>query len=269
MSSSLGVEVEVFRVRRRVNDACHRYRRRMLSETERVERHSVPWTPWTALGIWVAAFFGSAVWVTVLITLNSANDELPRSVPWLFAGQFALWVAYGVGPLILARRAGQSYVQAFKLDFRGKDVAIWAFVGLIVQIVVIPLVYLPLSSLIDSDEVGDVAEELIDMAASPVDVILLFVMIVVVAPVVEELFFRGTVLPAIMDQLGLWPAILISSLWFAVSHLQAIQFPGLLVIGLVLAFCRVKTKSLTPAIGLHMAFNGVTFGVLVSQLELT
>jgi membrane protease YdiL (CAAX protease family) len=92
---------------------------------------------------------------------------------------------------------------------------------------------------------------------------------VVVAPVVEELFFRGTVLPAIMDRLGPWPAILISSVWFAASHLQAIQFPGLLVVGLVLAYSRVKTSSLIPAIALHVAFNGVTFGVLVSQLELT
>jgi membrane protease YdiL (CAAX protease family) len=31
----------------------------------------------------------------------------------------------------------------------------------------------------------------------------------------------------------------------------------------------VRTSSLIPAIALHMAFNGVTFGVLVSQLELT
>jgi membrane protease YdiL (CAAX protease family) len=241
----------------------------MLPETERVDRHSVPWTPWAALGIWVAAFFGSAVWVTVLITVNGADDGLPRSVPWLVAGQLALWAAYGIGPLILARQAGQSYVQAFKLDFRGRDVAIWAFVGLLVQIVVIPSVYIPLRSLIDSDEVGDVAEELIDMAASPVDVLLLFLMIVVIAPVVEELFFRGTVLPAIMNRLGTLPAILLSSLWFAASHLQAIQFPGLLVVGIVLAYCRVRTSSIIPAIALHMAFNGVTFGVLVSQLELT
>ncbi len=253
----------------RRNDVCHSYRRRMLSETERVEEPSVPWTPWTALGIWVAAFFGSAVWVTMLITLNENNDELPRSVPWLFAGQLGLWAAYGIGPLILARRAGRAYGEVFKLDFKIKGILLWAFVGLLVQIVVIPLVYLPLNGLIDSDDVGDVAEDLIDMAASPLDVVLLFVMIVVVAPVVEELFFRGTVLPAIMDRLGTWPAIVISSVWFAASHLQVIQFPGLLAVGLVLAYCRVRTERLIPAIALHTAFNGVTFGVLVSQLELT
>jgi membrane protease YdiL (CAAX protease family) len=241
----------------------------MVPETERGSGSKVPWTPWTALGIWAAAFFASALWVAVLIAFNSSNDNLPRSVPWLFTGQLALWAAYGVGPLILARQAGQSYVDAFRLEFETRAVVIWAFVGLVVQIVVIPLVYLPLGRFIDPDQVGDAAEELIDMAASPADVVLLFVMIVVIAPVVEELFFRGTVLPAIMDRLGPWPAILISSVWFAASHLQAIQFPGLLVIGLVLAYSRVKTSSLIPAIAVHVAFNGVTFGVLVSQLELT
>ncbi len=240
----------------------------MRSQTEGLRDPSVPWTPWNALALWVAAFFGSAVWVTILLSLDSTNDQLPRSVPWLFTGQLVLWLAYGVGPLILARQHARSYAQAFALEYSSRAVALWAFVGVVVQLVVIPLVYIPLSSMIDAEEVGDAAEELIETAATPVDIGLLFLMIVIIAPIVEELFFRGTVLPAIMDRLGVWPAIVISSVWFAASHLQAIQFPGLLVVGLVLAYCRIRTRSLVPAIALHMAFNGVTFGVLVSQLEL-
>ena len=240
----------------------------MLSQSEGLEDQSVPWTPWNALALWVAAFFGSAVWVGFLLAFDSSNDRLPRSVPWLFAGQLVLWVAYGIGPLFLARHHGRSLVETFALEYSSRAVAVWALIGLAFQLVVIPLVYLPLSSLIDPEEVGDAAEELIETAATPLDVGLLFLMIVIIAPVVEELFFRGTVLPAIIDRLGTWPGILISSVWFAASHLQAIQFPGLLAVGLALAYCRVRTRSLLPAVALHMAFNGVTFGVLVSQLEI-
>ncbi|MGI9609822.1 MAG: CPBP family intramembrane glutamic endopeptidase [Acidimicrobiia bacterium] len=239
----------------------------MLSETERLAEDGVPWSPWAAVGLWAAGFFGSAVWVSFLLTLVGSNDDLTGSVPWLFVGQIALWVAYGLGPLILARQHGVRYESAFNLSFRGRDVAIWGFAGLLVQLVVIPLVYVPLRSIIDSEEVGEQAEQLIETAGNPVDVVLLFIMIVLIAPVVEELFFRGTALPAIMTRLGAPAAVLISSVWFAASHLQLVQFPGLLAVGLVLGVCRVYTRSLVPAIALHMAFNGVTFGVLVSQLE--
>lgn len=242
----------------------------MLSQSEQVREQEVPWTPWAALALWVAGLFGSAIWVTFLIGLYGTNGELDRSVPVLFIGQLPLWVAYGIGPFWLAKRFGgsallQEAIQAFNM----KHVALAFGAGVLVQVIVVPLVYWPLQSLIDSDEVGEAAEELIGIATSPLDAVLLFIMIVLIAPIVEELFFRGIALPSIMRFLGPWPAILLSSVWFAVSHFQLVQFAGLLAVGIALAVCRVYSKSLLPPIALHMAFNGITFGILLSQLELT
>ena len=121
---------------------------------------------------------------------------------------------------------------------------------------------------IDTLTLDEAAEDLVERAATALDVGLLFVAIVVVAPVVEELFFRGFALPSLMKRFGPWSAIVFSSVWFAASHFQLIQFPGLLAVGLVLAYARVRTGRLLPCIALHMAFNAVTFGILVNEMTL-
>ncbi len=241
----------------------------MLSQSEQVREQDVPWTPWAALALWVAGLFGSAIWVTFLIGLYGSNGELDRSVPMLFIGQLPLWAAYGIGPFWLARRfSGLEVLKDTLRAYNPTHVGIAFVAGLVVQIVVIPLVYWPLGSFIDSEKVGEAAEELIGVATTRVDALLLFIMIVLIAPIVEELFFRGIALPSIMRFMGPWPAVLLSSVWFAASHFQAVQFAGLLAVALALAVCRVYSKSLLPPIALHMAFNGITFGLLLSQLEL-
>jgi membrane protease YdiL (CAAX protease family) len=238
----------------------------MVPETEPGPRSTVPWTPWVALGIWVLAFFGSALWVTVLAEVR--GEALTSSAPpiWLFVGQFALWAAYGLGPLFVATQAGGALGETFRISFDARQLTLWGSAGIVLQLVVIPLIYIPLRSLIDTESVGDVAEGLIDTAGTTVDLLLLFIMIVVMAPLVEELFFRGFLLPSLLDRMGPLAAIALSSVWFAVSHLQPIQFPGLLAVGLALGYVRLRTGQLFPAIVMHMTFNAVTYGVLVSQL---
>ncbi len=229
------------------------------------------WGPGTALALWAFALFFSTLWLAVLIGLTGQEGDDFGSTPiWLLVGQLGLWVPYSLGPLVLARSAGhrRSFFELFGLDFEPLDVLLWGPIGVLTQILLVPLVYLPISWFINTDDVSAAAEDLVDRAATIPDVGLLFLAIVVVAPVVEELFFRGFALPGLMKVFGPWTAIVISSVWFAASHFQLIQFPGLLAIGLVLAYARVRTGRLLPCIALHMAFNAVTFGILVSRMNL-
>lgn len=224
-----------------------------------------------ALGLWVLALVGSTIWVVIVGGLSGQEPgSLSRTPAWLFLSQLGLSVVYGLGPLVVARQRvpARSPSEVFGLEMKSTDIPIWASVGVALQLIVIPLLYLPISQFVDTESVSDAAQDIIDNAVSWFDVGVLFLMIVVIAPVVEELFFRGFALPALMARFGQWPAVLLSSLWFAASHFQAIQFPGLLAVGLALAFARVRTNRLIPSIVLHMAFNGVTFGILVSQLTL-
>lgn len=89
------------------------------------------------------------------------------------------------------------------------------------------------------------------------------VLAVAVAPVVEELLFRGVVLRGLMMRTGFWSAALLSSLMFGLLHATALDANGLLVVGsatvLGLGLCALTRRAgrLGPAIGVHALHNAV------------
>ena len=79
-------------------------------------------------------------------------------------------------------------------------------------------------------------------------------MIVVLAPVGEELLFRGIAYSALRRR-GKWRAAVVSSLLFAVAHMQVVHFFPIFVMGFAFAFLVERTRSLVPAIVLHLGVN--------------
>ncbi|MCB8932063.1 MAG: CPBP family intramembrane metalloprotease [Fimbriimonadaceae bacterium] len=82
----------------------------------------------------------------------------------------------------------------------------------------------------------------------------------VVAPIVEESVFRGTLLPAISAAFKHVPSgILLTSLVFASIHPTGIPaWPALAGVGAMAALLTYQTKSLVPAIVMHAVHNGLT-----------
>ncbi len=90
---------------------------------------------------------------------------------------------------------------------------------------------------------------------APISVYAILAGSVLIAPICEEVFFRGFVLPGLLHELSpLW-AILISSLLFAVAHADPGSFVPLFAIGLCLGFLRLRTGSTWASISLHMLNN--------------
>ena len=90
--------------------------------------------------------------------------------------------------------------------------------------------------------------------------ILLAVLVVCVAPFVEELVFRGVLLSGLASRMHIGWAMLASAIVFGGVHLPDFKFawypvPALILLGLVLAWLRVRTRSLWPSITLHAANN--------------
>lgn len=98
-------------------------------------------------------------------------------------------------------------------------------------------------------------------STSVVGAIALGLAAIVVAPVAEELFFRGFFYRALRTRLRVWSAVLIDSVVFAVVHVQYFGEPALLIV--IAAFaamaCLVyeKTGSIFACIAIHAAFNTV------------
>ena len=87
----------------------------------------------------------------------------------------------------------------------------------------------------------------------------------VVAPVVEELLFRGLLLRALLRRFPATPAVAISALTFACVHLlgdasiaTVVALPALATVGTVSGILAVRTGDLSKSILLHAGFNLVT-----------
>ena len=77
----------------------------------------------------------------------------------------------------------------------------------------------------------------------------------VIAPFVEEIFFRGFLYPAIRKQVGVGWAIIISAVIFGFMHASVWKMVPIVLIGMILAYLYEKEKSLGPPIMLHAFYN--------------
>jgi uncharacterized protein len=188
---------------------------------------------------------------------------------WLVAVlQAFLWLGLLGAPLYAARVKGNGVVEDFGLRFRWSDVPLGAAIGVASQLVLVPIVSLPWIRLLGKDlgDLDDSARELADKATQPVGVVLLVLIVVIGAPIVEELFFRGLLQRSLLRRTGPVAAIATSSVVFGVTHFQLLQFPALVAFGAVLGTLAYKTGRLGPGIVAHMAFNAVTvIALLVSS----
>jgi len=83
------------------------------------------------------------------------------------------------------------------------------------------------------------------------------ILIIVVLPaVVEELFFRGVMFSA-LERGGTWPALLLTSISFAMIHGDIYNFAGPLLAGLIYGYLVYTLDSVWPALFAHLVNNGL------------
>ncbi|WP_241434316.1 CPBP family intramembrane glutamic endopeptidase [Prochlorococcus marinus] len=92
---------------------------------------------------------------------------------------------------------------------------------------------------------------------------ILLITTVVMAPLFEELIFRGVLLPALVKKQGRVLSVLVSALIFALAHLSVGEMPPLFVLGIGLALLRLSSGRLLPCVLMHSLWNGVTFANLL------
>jgi membrane protease YdiL (CAAX protease family) len=97
-------------------------------------------------------------------------------------------------------------------------------------------------------------------------VALLFLGVVVAAPIVEEVVFRGYLFAALTRWKGPWPAALVSGALFGAAHLLVyppLAIVPLAVMGFFLALVFWTSGSLLPCIALHAANNALVLSIAV------
>jgi len=100
--------------------------------------------------------------------------------------------------------------------------------------------------------------------------LILFLMYVcLLGPILEEIIFRGFILKT-MQKYGNLTAIIVSSILFSMFHLNLVQFINPVLMGIVLAFITIKSKSIFPSIIAHIFNNTIAFTATgISSLKMS
>jgi uncharacterized protein len=111
------------------------------------------------------------------------------------------------------------------------------------------------------------------IADTPLQLLLAVVAAVVIAPVAEELLFRGLLHRGLRRRLALVPATAVSSVLFAFVHIdvvlsQPLAIAGLVLVGVVLAIAYERTGSLVVPVIIHAVHNAITIVAVVVTARL-
>jgi uncharacterized protein len=215
---------------------------------------------------WLVGVVAALVVATPLADPNaSATDK--EQIPALLAAVFAQnagiigWLAF------VARRKGRGSLRTdFGLGVRLRDVW-WVAVGVGVSILA-NLLLIPITELAHLKHSTQDVVRLFEGASGP-EVPLFVIGVVLVAPVAEELLFRGALLRALLRRTSPPVANFVTALVFALVHV--IGDPGtgyyicaFLLLGLVSGGRALRTRSLSQSIALHAGFNLLAVIVIVS-----
>lgn len=89
-----------------------------------------------------------------------------------------------------------------------------------------------------------------------------FIAVGVLVPIAEEMVFRGAILRRLLDAFDKrwhWAAIVITAALFGIVHLNMAQGINAFVMGLLLGWMYMRTRSIVPGIIFHFANNTMAF----------
>jgi uncharacterized protein len=209
---------------------------------------------------WVGCYLVANVIAAVAVAISGyANVDSSRQPVWvLVVAATALWVPFMVMLSTASQRLGTgNFRDDFCLRWRLIDL-VGVPIGVLSQLVVVGLVNGILRdafpSTFDAERIEERARSLYERAEGAW-LIALIVVVVVGAPVVEELVYRGFVQNTLRSRFADALALVITAVWFTVIHLRPVEFPGLFAFALVLGVTFHLTKRLGMPILAHMAFN--------------
>ena len=218
-------------------------------------------------------FAGFAVGLLVAIVAEGVwigtHNGQTNSLGVVVCSTVGLWVGLGGSALFASRTQGSGSLRTdFGLRLRPVDPLLGAPIGLAAQYVLgLAVVAAYQASGVSQktiNNLGQPAQQVAGLAHGWGDVILVLV-VVVGAPIVEELFFRGLLIRALQARIGSVAAVVVSGILFGLAHFETLQLPVLVGFGVVLGVVALRTGRLGPGICAHAAFNAIAVYSILSS----
>lgn len=191
------------------------------------------------------------------VSLKSLDSIIFNTVGGAIIYAVAITLVLGLPWLIKRRRTTKEDVGLQRLP-TWLDI-LWAPAGGVVYLILttivsaLAIIALPFVDYTQTQDTGFAG------ISGQMEYILAFISLVIVAPVAEEVLFRGYLFGKLRKHAPLWITILITSLLFALVHFQWNVALDVFALSIVLCLLRVVSGSLWPSILLHMLKNGVAF----------
>jgi len=236
----------------------------------------VNWSPFEAVGVTVAIFFGTQLVIGLIalligaakgLTADQVNSILDSSAGWQFAMVLSIesmtaWLVY---VFLKRRKTLLSAIGVVRPQLRD----VWyAIGGFFIYFGVYALfIFNIISHFFPQLDVDQKQELGFNTGTTGPELIFVFLSLVILPPLVEELLVRGFLYTGLRTKLPIITAAVLTSLAFAAAHLQWGSGNSLLwtaaadtfTLSLVLIWLRQKTGSLWPGIGVHFIKNGLAF----------
>ncbi len=213
------------------------------------------------IGDVIAAWIAGLVASVVAASFTGSGTPTPVELSLLLVvqdGTIIAWLAFVAGRKGLGSLEADFGLRAIQRGKTWRNNVRWFFTGVGLQLVWIP-------ALVLLQEVhGDVArQEAVRIAArsTGIGIPLIFLAIGVLAPVAEELLYRGALLRSLLRRMSSGWAVFVSAAIFGLVHFgdpsigTLMAFPAILSLGLVSGYQATKTGDLSNSIMLHMGFN--------------
>ena len=130
-------------------------------------------------------------------------------------------------------------------------ISMWLIALTILMIWIAALSWLKLDFLLPPDT----AQQVMDEAGG--NLITTLILVGIIGPIAEEIFFRGFVLPGLVKQFGVVRSLLLSSLLFGIFHFDPGAIVPTFTLGLALGWVYLKTGSIWPSVFAHGLHNSL------------
>ncbi|KAL2544272.1 CAAX amino terminal protease family protein [Forsythia ovata] len=230
-----------------------------------------PWTvPWTAETIlqvtllWTVSFWFVGSWMIPFGAhiIGFSKESLTYRGQALFS--LLTDVTEGLAGILILHRCLSRFRPLpsdwFRFSLRGN----WIF-DVVLGCLMFPLVNrlsqfnLNLLPVLPSTPVTLSSVEQSIVARDPIAMALYALVLVVCAPLWEEIVFRGFLLPSLTKYMPVWCSILVSSMGFALAHFNVQRMLPLIFLGVVMGLTYARSRNLLPSILLHSLWNGFVF----------
>lgn len=197
---------------------------------------------------------------------SRSGEFVDNSLPlaWQMLLQVPGWIVMLGLAWLLAGLAGKAR-PGWSLRGTFSDVGTGAVAGFFLQfpvvVIVINLIVLIFGEITPTGR----PLSLVDSIDTPVDLVALFAVVVVGAPVVEEVFYRGLIQRSLVERFGPYVGIGVASLIFGAVHFAWVDLLPLTVVGAGFGILAHRSGRLLPAIVAHMVFNAITLVALLSS----